>query len=62
MSTYGQVQQSRGVERTRLESGHEVHVYPNVIEVWLDGEKLLAVTPEDWGRMVDFIGISGVRS
>jgi hypothetical protein len=38
----------------------EVRVYPNVIYIIEDGKDVLAVTPEQWGEMVEVVGISGL--
>lgn len=35
----------------------EIRHYPNVIELWQDGTKVIAYTPEEWAVMVQFVGI-----
>lgn len=46
-------------QRVRLKSrpGMEVRVYPNIVYVIEDGEDVLAMTPEQWGEMVETVGI-----
>lgn len=37
-----------------------VVVYPNVIYIEQAGEQILALLPEEWGKLVEFVGIRGL--
>lgn len=38
----------------------ELRVYPNVVEVWEDGCKVIAFTTDEWARMVIDVGLRAV--
>jgi len=46
--------------RTYISPGRYVIVYPNVIELWQNNEKVIAYTPEEWGALVEIVGIKGL--
>jgi hypothetical protein len=39
----------------RFPDGLEAHLYSNVVEFWRHGEKLLALTPQQYGEVHRFI-------
>lgn len=58
-SAHLRVSKSRGCEFAAISPGRQVWVYPNCVTIMQDGERVISLTPEEWGRAVQFVGIAG---